>query len=259
LRAVDIDERLGLLWRINWVSMFQGTLLPSSQGFDLLRIYHLERRHADRRGVAGSTVFIERMMGVVLLCALSLVALPFVIGGAELWPLFLTVMSISATIGMAVWVILSRRLHGLYTGRKFANQKIARVFKLVDLFHGAIVNFPFGKVFPQSLAWIAGLQLAVVFTVYLVFRAYGSDVPLVVHLAIFPMISLLSIVPITIGGFGVREGFFVFFYSLVGVSPTVAVGTSIIQHLLLYYVPALVGGVMYLWDSLRGAEYRWPA
>ncbi|MDV7391586.1 lysylphosphatidylglycerol synthase transmembrane domain-containing protein, partial [Arthrospira platensis SPKY1] len=199
-----IIEGFFALWHINLKAQFQGLMIPSTQGFDILRIYYIDQRHPNRRGLAGSTVFIERMIGLVLLCLLSLAALPFIIRSREFFPLYLTIILISATVLVAMVLILSKKLHGFYTGHKFKNKTVARIFEYFDKFHGAVVYFPYKKVLPLSLIWIAGYQLAVVFTIYLVFCAYGYNIPFIQHVAIFPVIAILSMLPITIGGFGVR-------------------------------------------------------
>jgi len=250
LRVVGIKENIFILWYINWLSMFQGIMLPSTQGSDVLRIYHIEQRYPQKQGVAGSTVLIERMIGVVLLCLLSLAALPFVMQGWKPFPLFLTVFGINIAVFLILGLILSKRLHGFYTKHKFEHKTIARIFEYIDKFHGAIVYFPYRKVVPFSILWIVGFQLAIVFTIYLVFCAYGYDVTLIQHMAIFPMIAVLSIVPITIGGFGVREGFFAYFYSLIGVPPAISVGVSIVQYIILILLPASLGGLLFLWRTL---------
>lgn len=250
LRVSGIIEGFFALWRILLIALFQGLMLPSTQGSDVLRIYYIDRRHPNRRGVAGSTVLIERMIGLVLLVLLSIVALPFSIRGPELLPLFLTIAAVGATVFLALALVLNKKLHGLYSGKKFANVTITHILGYIGKFHGAVVHFPYRKVLPSSLFWIAGFQLANIFTIYLVFCSYGYVIPFLQHVAIFPVIAILSMAPITIGGFGVREGFFVFFYSLVGVPPTVAVGASILQYIILMLVPAALGGVLLLWGTL---------
>jgi len=258
LKVVGIKDDILVLWYITQISVFQGLLLPSTQGYDVLRMYHLEQRHPKQRGVAGSTVFIERMVGLVLLCLLSLAALPFVVDSGDFMPLFQTIIVISGLVSIAVGLILSKKLHGFYTGHKFKNMTIARIFEYIDKFHGAIVHFPYRKVLLSALVWITGFQLAIIFVIYLVFRAYGYAIPFVQHVAIYPVIAILSLAPVTIGGFGVREGFFVLFYSLVGVPPSIAVGASILQYIVLFLVPASLGGGLLLWGFLRGRAIGSP-
>ncbi|CCE24412.1 lysylphosphatidylglycerol synthase transmembrane domain-containing protein [Methylotuvimicrobium alcaliphilum] len=250
LRVSGIVESFFTLWHINLKALFQGLIIPSTQGFDVLRIFYIDQRHPKHRGRAGSTVFIERMIGFVLLCLLSIVAIMSVAKLRDFQPLFLTIIAITVAVFLGLGLILSKTLHGFYTGYNFKNKIITRLFNYIETFHGAIVYFPYRKVLPLSLVWIAAFQLATVFTIYLVFCAYGYDIPFVQHVAIYPVIAILSMVPITIGGFGVREGFFVYFYALVGVPPSVAMGVSIVQYIILILVPATLGGMLILWEII---------
>jgi uncharacterized membrane protein YbhN (UPF0104 family) len=59
-------------------------------------------------------------------------------------------------------------------------------------------------------------------------------------------------VPVTIGGFGLREGVFVYFYSFIGVPAEVAVCSSILNYVILNLSPAALGGLLCLWDSVHG-------
>mgnify|MGYP001112029718 FL=1 len=58
-------------------------------------------------------------------------------------------------------------------------------------------------------------------------------------------------IPLTIGGLGVREGFFVYFYGLLDVPPNIAVSASLANYTLMVLIPAAGGGIIYLWDTIR--------
>ncbi len=252
LGQLNIHERFLSLWRINCISIFQGLVLPSANGSDLLRVYYIERRHPEVRGRAGSTVFIERMIGLVVLCLFSLAALPFVATSADFIPIIMVVGGVSAACLAAIVVVLHPGLHSLYAGRRSPHVALNRVLAYVDTFHGAVVTFPYRKILLSSVCLISGFQLALIANLYLVFRAYGHNIPFVQHLALYPIICVISMVPITIGGFGLREGVFVYFYSFIGVPAEAAVCASILNYVILNLSPAALGGLLCLWDSLRG-------
>jgi uncharacterized membrane protein YbhN (UPF0104 family) len=47
---------------------------------------------------------------------------------------------------------------------------------------------------------------------------------------------------------GIREGTFVYFYGLLGIKPEIAFAVSILNFLTLNGIPALVGGLISLYD-----------
>jgi uncharacterized membrane protein YbhN (UPF0104 family) len=73
-----------------------------------------------------------------------------------------------------------------------------------------------------------------------------------------PIIMLVSVIPISIGGLGLWEGSFAFFFSLIGISPVEAVTVALIlrgKNLLL----GLCGGILLLLkDRMRWGKVSFP-
>ncbi len=214
-------------------------------------MYYIERRHPNKRGTAGSTVIIERMIGLLVLCAFTLSALPFLPVADNLAPLIITVGTISAMAIGAQVLLTSKKIHALYSRRTVKNPFLSRLFKYIEQLHASTINFPYRQALTSSLLYICCYQISLISVVYLVFRAYGYDIPFIQHFALYPIIAILTMVPLTVGGFGVREGFFVYFYSLLGVPANIAVGVSLANYTIMALIPAACGGVIYLWDTIQ--------
>lgn len=251
LQLNGIHERLTTLWKINLISQFQGLVLPSSQGADAFRIFYIEQRNPQKRGTAGSTVVVERMMGLLVLCAFTLTALPFLPASKDYLSLITLVVMISAGALTAQLILVSKKIHHYYSGFQSRNRFVRKILGYVEKLHAGTIHFPYKKALLPSILLISCYQASLISVVYFVFRAYGYDIPFMQHVALYPVISILTLVPITIGGFGVREGFFVYFYAMIGVPAHVAVGVSLMNYALMALIPAACGGVVYLWSSFR--------
>ncbi|MBZ9784462.1 flippase-like domain-containing protein [Pseudomonas sp. REP124] len=251
LRQSGIDERLTTLWRISLISQFQGLVLPSSQGADAFRIFYIEKRNPHKRGIAGSTVIVERMMGLLVLCSFTLIALPFLPPSDDYLSLVAIVVIISAGAVVAQFILLSQTVHQLYNGVQYQSRIVRKVLGYVDKLHAGTINFPYKRALLPSIFLISGYQVSLISVVYLVFRAYGYDIPFMQHLALYPVISILTLIPITIAGFGIREGFFVYFYAMIGVPAHIAVGVSLVNYALMALVPAVLGAVVYMSSGFR--------
>jgi uncharacterized protein (TIRG00374 family) len=251
LRINSIEETLPKLWKISLVSQFQGLIFPSSQGGDAFRMFHIEQRHPDKRGIAGSTVIIERMIGLLVLCTFTLCALPFLPRSDDNTSLIITVLVISCLATGAQLLLSSRKIHALYSHLTFQNFLLSRLLGYIEKLHASTVSFPYRRALKSSLPYIFCYQISLISVVYLVFRAYGYDIPFIQHFALYPVIAILTMVPLTIGGLGVREGFFVYFYGLLDVPANIAVGASLANYTLMALVPAACGGIIYLWDTIR--------
>jgi uncharacterized protein (TIRG00374 family) len=248
LRQYKIQESFFSLWRVMLISMFQSLILPSGHGFDLLRIYYIEKRHPQYTGKAGSTVLIERMFGMFVLCVMCLCATPFVLRSSHDWAVASTILIVCCSCLMFITLAIMPQFHNLYKGKRTGIKVINKTLDYVDSFHQAIVTFNYRNVFFSSLWFIAGYQLGAILSVFCIFRAYGYHVSFVDNMALYPIIGILSMVPITIGGFGVREGLFAFFYSMLNVPTDVSVAVSVTNYVVLLLVPAILGAILSLFD-----------
>jgi glycosyltransferase 2 family protein len=251
LRGAGIKESLLTLWGINLKALFLGLFLPGTQSSDLIRIVLMERRHPEKSGVVGSTVFIERMMGLSLLAVWALVALPAFFGN----PRFSLVAGMVGLMNLAVFGLILILFLSQYLSRDFrvGTGLLGRIVSYLGRFHGSILRFPYRQGLLVTLVIIGLYQLSLILIVFLLFHALGHPLPFTQHLIFYPLISVLTILPITIGGFGLREGAFVWFYSLVGVPAEVAIGVSVANYVVVILLPALLGGILLLRASLSGS------
>ena len=260
LALTGIGERFWPLWRINLISTFQGLVLPSTQGLDALRMYHIARRHPESSGGAAGSVIVERMIGMLVWCGIAIAGLPFVFPYLESkWPVVFAVAGFAAAAIGGAALVVSPWFHGLYAGRRPKFILLSRAVSFLDATHGTLVNFPYRKVIWSSIGLIVVYQFCSITCVWLLFQAYGVTLPLYMHMAFYPVIAIIAMMPITIGGFGVREGAFAYFYSLVGVPAEVSVCVSVANYVVLCLLPAALGGVIWLWELVfgcRGGEVR---
>lgn len=249
LALTGICESFWSLWRINLISTFQGLVLPSTQGLDALRMYHIARRHPESSGGAAGSVIVERMIGMLVWCGIAVAGLPFVFPYLESkWPVVFAVVGFAAAAIGGTALVVSPWFHGLYAGRRPKFILLSRVVSFLDATHGTLVNFPYRKVIWSSIGLIVVYQFCSITCVWLLFQAYGVTLPLYMHMAFYPVIAIIAMMPITIGGFGVREGAFAYFYSLVGVPAEVSVCVSVANYVVLCLLPASLGGLIWLWE-----------
>lgn len=250
LRLSGIQESTKRLLYLIFLSNFQGFMLPGLQGGDLFRVYHIEKMHPGKIGVAGSTVFAERILGLLVLCLLSLFSLPFIPVVEKYLHIVVVVLAMNALVATSLWLVLSDKVYNLYSGRQVSSSWASKLLRYLTLFHSALIRFPYKDVLLSSVLLIVCFQLLIIMVLYFVFLAFGYHIPYMQHLAVFPVIAILSMAPITVGGLGVREGLFVYFYGLFGVPSHLAVGVSLLNYTLVTLVPVLFGGVLSLYHYL---------
>jgi len=238
LRSLGARYPLPALIRINFLSIFWGVLLPSADGFVLIRACLLMRK-LERKTVLGS-VILEKYLGVLCLFSLALVFSFFVTRAPALHTLRLV---LTAAIALLLGVVaLVRRIPA---GTRGKGTIIGRAHDFLRSL-AAIVAGARKTMLARGLALILSVQFLSILNIHFLFLLLGRPLPLANHLCLVPVIQTISLLPLTFNGFGIREGAFVFFYRLLGVPPEVLISVSLLHFLLLTGAPALVGGVLSL-------------
>jgi uncharacterized protein (TIRG00374 family) len=251
LRAKPVIE-------IFFVSTFLGYLLPSSIGGDALRAFSMGRLNRDLAGSASSVV-LDRALGTLSLLAIAAVAMLPVIGGAvTTWEVLLTWL-VTLAAAVIVLVLISRRCHrwisdkaGLERGGRFRSA----LGKLTRSFEECIGDkMLLVRVFVFSL----GVQVLRVLLVVCLGYSLGLDVSLWDYFIYVPIITVLTFLPISMAGVGVREVGFVYFFSRLGIPNAACISLS-----LLYFTIGLVatfpGAAIYAVSGMgKKAEANWTA
>ena len=89
------------------------------------------------------------------------------------------------------------------------------------------------------------MQLAGVAAVVLVARALGVEQPVLVWLSVVPLVALAMVLPISIGGFGVRESTIEYLLLGYGVPAQAGVAIGLLWGMCTL-IAGLVGGVLFL-------------
>jgi uncharacterized protein (TIRG00374 family) len=109
-----------------------------------------------------------------------------------------------------------------------------------------------GRAYTRSgvgVAWVFLLSVFAqvvgnVFVIWALASALGIGAPLSFHLVAVPLITLITLLPVSINGIGVREGGFVHFYSKIGVAGNEAIALSLAYTLVLIIFSVIGGGYL---------------
>ncbi len=92
-----------------------------------------------------------------------------------------------------------------------------------------------------------GAQISAFVVVWLILRDLGAEVSFVGVLMVTPVVVLLLVLPISIAGWGLREGLFVIGFGLFNVPEDIALATSIVFGLITL-AEGLIGGVFWIFQ-----------
>lgn len=247
LRTLNIQVPLLRLVELYFVGTFFNAFLPSGFGGDVVRVLELtQNTHA---AAAVGTVIVDRMTGLLVLFAMALAVLPF--SGGLLPPETISAIGFLAAGGLVAGGMvlhggLLRRWGRFLPGRLSltGENALARVYRAVtDCGSRAIV---------QALGVSLVFNLTLVTYNYLIARAVGVDIAFAYFLVFVPVLSITLMVPISVGGLGVREGAAKVLFPLAGVDEAAAVAASLGVYLVARLLAGLLGGLIYLMQGARG-------
>ncbi|HZQ87599.1 MAG TPA: lysylphosphatidylglycerol synthase transmembrane domain-containing protein [Acidimicrobiales bacterium] len=227
LAALDLDARLPTLVKHYLASLFVGNVLISTVGGDVLRVSRLSSTNHDVPGTFASVV-VERLTGWLVLPAITLGALAINPGLRHLH----RATGLAVTVALTTLVLLAAVLAAASSkriGGRFASTEGWRRF--TGAIHLGLTRFRDRPTLALEVL-TAGFayQLAVMVTAYFASEALGLHVGWTAILAFFPAVAILQVLPISIGGFGVREGALVIFLHPLGVSATHAVTLGLLFY-----------------------------
>jgi len=209
-------------------SFLIGQVLPSSLGGDVARTVLLSR--STGAAAAARSVVWDRLMGFAALALLVVPSVPIIaemIGSATPF-LTLTICALGAIAAVALVLAYS-----LAYGLPWLERHVAAVAG--DL----RITLRSGKIGLLAMALGIGSSLLAVLLIYLIGSAIGADLPALDCLILVPPALLVSALPISLGGWGVREGALVAAFSLVHADPAAVAATSVLFGL----TTPLVGGI----------------
>ncbi len=258
LKAQGIGVPLGTLLSFTFVGLFFGNFLPTNVGGDLVRGYDLAR-HTLLPAETAISVLVDRMLGLIAFVFVAAVMALLVVyseGQAALWEVAVIAALVLLALCAVFAIMLSGRLRDQIR-RLFGISFLARLAPLYDRLSEALSAYRRSYAALAVCFGISVLVLTIGSVVnYLISLALGGGISLL-HIFLFtPLITFVLLIPISIGGIGLNQSAYVFFFNLVGVPEQRSLAISLIMQAIII-VSSLPGGV--LWWRKRSARDPDPA
>jgi hypothetical protein len=230
-RSVGLAGSWAEYGRFYFIGMFFNLLGISTLGGDVVRALYLGRGH--RPGLALNSVLFDRVSGLAVLMALGAVTLLAYPGYHFAGPV--SVIVVTAGIGLVVgWWTCPWLVRLLPSGNRIRRQVETELA-------------PFWRdsgLLVRVVAVSVAFHLSQVCVQWVLARAAGVTVPFTYCLVFHPILSVMMALPVSVGGFGVREGGYLYFLTRIGVDDSVAVSVALLWWLVTV-VAAGVGGLLF--------------
>lgn len=217
------------LFRIYAATSFANAFLPTSVGGDIARPLMVSRR-GPVLVRAITTVLIERVAAVVALVGLAWVGsalVPESVSGGAFGALAVVSAGLAAVLGaLVLWPAALRRICAAVVPQRFS----VHLSEAAAVVRGVLRSPRLSAiVMAQSVAF----QCLVTLQIVLLARMVGVDLPFGLAAVALALVTLATLIPVSIGGFGVREGSYVVVLAGGGIGHTDAVLISLLSVLAL--------------------------
>jgi glycosyltransferase 2 family protein len=230
-----------------WIGIFFNQALPSSIGGDAIRCYYLCRGGSTVKD-ASLGILLDRLSGMMGLMILVLSTTPLLFNmlnsPSEKWGVVFMAVGILSAI--TIVFVLD------FIPQKFSHWKIVRGFyALASEGRRVILSKSYGL---KLILLSTAIHSLSIIAVIVLARGLGLTVEWLGILIVVPLVALFMTIPISIAGWGIREGVMVVGLGYLGVEPEQALALSILYGLLMLAI-ALPGGVIWLLgDHSSGLE-----
>ena len=233
-RQLGIERSIAQLTGFYFIGMYFNLLLPTSVGGDVVRAWYLNGG-SGRKMRSVAAVLLDRINGVIVLVGLACVSSLLVRVDVPGWMLWSAWACLAAGIAGICGLALLTRLHLLPAGRR---EQLSMMM--------SIARAP-GPLAVSTLCSVV-VQVANVVIVWLIGLGLGVTIPFAYCCVFVPMISLLTMLPISINGVGLREEGTKLFLAPLGVPGEMAVILSLLWFAVSLAV-SLLGGFVYLFGN----------
>ena len=254
LNILSLKVPIQKLYGAYLIGAFFNNFLPTNIGGDMVRGLDLYRHTKKGKEIVVS-VLVERVLGytsqlIIATTALVMIYPSFhdpwvtwaIIGAAAIYVAILAVL-----LTPTLFVLLSKVLHA------FKDRLIGP--RLLEVPHTIALYTASPARLLQTILLSLLIQTCSILVYYVLTLALHLTIPLADLFLFFPMINMIAMLPISLGGLGLREGVSIYLFQKIGVDLAHAMGLSLVWYFFLVCTSAL-GGVIF---ALRNVKRHPPS
>lgn len=233
------------LWQSALIGFFYNNILPSSVGGDFYRVYDIKQNKGVPAKEGTASVVIERTIGT--LTSFTMLVIAYFLG-------LFKYLSKNAELGMLISIlVLAIVFIAIFFPRLFKLNLLLNKFRIfarirpgLKEFHEILIGYRH-KIKYLLMSYLFSLIIQVFFIISYssIALALGLELKFYIFIFVLPFIALVAIVPISVGGIGIRENALVFSITIFGISHGKATLFSLIVLVIILSI-GMIGGITYL-------------
>jgi uncharacterized protein (TIRG00374 family) len=245
LKTQKIRISQGYLSSSFLIGSFFNNLLPTSIGGDIYRTIDIANRAKISIGKSASVIVIDRFSGVISAATYAIIALLLGFRTIGKTSYVIPVIIFFAVCIILLFIILNPsilRLNRVIDRIKFL-LKIRE--KLKEVYHTFQSFKKYKMALIEAILCSFALQFGVIGNYYLAARSLGINLSFASFIFIVPIVSTIAMLPISIGGTGLRENSLVFLLVALGASNDKSTVCSLLLFTMIIIL-GIIGAVIYM-------------
>ena len=234
MHNLDFGQSFSFYWRSYFKASFFNQGLPTSIGGDALKVLDVANQGFRKRDALYG-IMLDRVIGLVALMWLNLAAYLF---EPDLLPDPIYHLTLLLVAGSLAGFVVAFSLRHLFWLDAYPRLKIIRAIS--ERLHQAFLSNRILLIGSSLL-----IPILAMLSVFMTGSALRLPYNLVTYFIIIPPAILLTIIPVSLAGWGIREGTLVALFSLIGADKVTILAMSILYGLMQIIV-SLPGFIIYL-------------
>lgn len=256
------DVTYSKLGRFYYIGLFFNNFLPGSVGGDVVRVYYLGK--ITGVPIATASVAFERITSGAALVVIALFSSIFMEEARVFLLPILFVLGMFLLLFFLISIVVkSKKKCKVVKGRNTESGINRWTLKIKNsLVKTGDIALNYRK--EDYKWWLKVISLSILFQVGLawindlLFLSIGITIPWLHLLMIITLISVITMLPISVNGLGVREGCYVLFFKEFGVPAEVALTISLLFFIFVS-ISSLAGGLFWMAEKGKQSETLWKS
>lgn len=247
LKQFNIRQRVLDSWRYYMVGGFYGIMLPGVIGGDVMRLGLCIKEHGANKALLTISVLFERVCGVMvilMIAAITALLVPALLVEEQTISIVISGLALTTIISFVLFFsVLKLSPAGRFEDKKEQNGHKSNICLLLSQFRDLPLKLLLLVLLLSALANFFDILGS-----FFLARSLHIEQPLSFFLLVMPLVYIVTSLPISLGGLGIREGGLTFFLVKAGVMASDAVLLAFLIYLNRILV-ALIGGLVQLMDK----------
>ncbi len=230
------------------VSFFFNNILPSGLGMDMIRSAYAGGKENFEKAFGASIM--ERILGMIGMMLIGV----FAVFSRKVEFIKFSVLYIGLILLTFILYYLFTSLQIEWLKEKLLSIKLFDLGKSIREFYKAIKIYKSKrKTIIIGIAYSVLVQIVITLINYFIAKGLSIPIPFSALLAYIPIITIISLIPLTLNGLGLREYSYVFFFSLIGIAKSEALSISLV-YFAASVIASCAGGIVFVF--LKKPERR---